>query len=156
MKKILIVDKSMSYALYLGKILMEDGFDVRILSSTRDLEPLNKTFSYEAIFMDINEYIVGGLPFIKGVKILQPDTRIIFTSENGSHDKKVLKNAMEYGVYGCIHKPFDREEVLAMTDGLNNGKKLGCAFLCKVFIAFAFLALLMLGVIFHANGQRMW
>ncbi|MGB2600198.1 MAG: response regulator [Candidatus Omnitrophota bacterium] len=122
-KKVLIIDKSMSYSLFLEKVLLEEGFAVQVLHSVRNLTPLERMFNYEAIFMDINEYIIGGLPFIKGIKILQPNTRIIFTSENGTHNKDMLKRAMDNGVYGCIHKPFNREEITAIVDGLTGSQR---------------------------------
>ncbi len=143
-RKVLVIDKSMSYALSLEKVLLEVGFDVQILHSIRDLAPLNRTFSYDAIFMDINEYIIGGLPFIKGIKILQPNIRMIFTSENGSHDSDLLKTAMEYGVYGCIHKPFSKEEVMAIVDGLVSKERRKDLFR-GVCVACVFLIFFLLG-----------
>ncbi|MFQ5952114.1 MAG: response regulator [Candidatus Omnitrophota bacterium] len=115
---ILIISWSMAYSLTLQKILEREGFMTEICPSLKDLAGADKKFKYGAVFLDIDQYVVGGLSFIKGMKILRPATRVILTSETNFSNRDLLKKAILHGVYAFLRKPFNENKVLEVVAGL--------------------------------------
>ncbi|MGD2279182.1 MAG: hypothetical protein PVH45_03685, partial [Candidatus Omnitrophota bacterium] len=66
-KKILIISRSMPRASKLKKLLNRAGFNCMIINDMPSLEKVDRGHACTAIFMDFSFYVMGGLPFVKGL-----------------------------------------------------------------------------------------
>jgi len=111
--KTLIVEKNNEYALDLETILGSVTKDIGSVSSLKDVEGFCKEYEFDVLFVDMELWRAENKQELnKLIERISPEVRIVLTSK--SSNNAILKEAMDKGVYGCIHKPFDRTETLFM------------------------------------------
>lgn len=74
------------------------------------LEAFKKTKS-DVVLLDMSMPELSGLDVLKSIRQIDPDIPVIFLS--GYLDKKILIEAIQYGIFGAIEKPFRAENVIS-------------------------------------------
>lgn len=78
---------------------------------------LVRSYSYDAVVVDVNMPNMTGLEFLAAVKKLRPNLRILMIS--GYANEALIASALEAGAADVISKPFEREKfVSAVKRGL--------------------------------------
>jgi len=123
-KKILIIDDEIHICILLKQTLedFEDKYGVEILSATNGEEGLSLIRSElpEIVFLDIMMPKINGYDVCKLVKE-DPnlkDIKIILLTAKGQEIDRI--RGMEAGALKYITKPFDPDEIVALTKNLLN------------------------------------
>ena len=120
--KILIVDDEQGIQDLILFVCKEKGYEVTIACDGE--EGLRKFCggSYDLIITDIHMPHKNGIEFIKDVKGINPDQKIILFSSSSDKDFIMEKKAKDLGVFDCIFKPFDVSRLIfSIETVLNNG-----------------------------------
>jgi DNA-binding NtrC family response regulator len=113
--KICIIDHDLASRGYLRECLEREGHQVITLDSAYQIKPTlyEEHFSILILNMDSPGVRERGL-LLEALKAHRPRILLI-VSERGD---PFLKEAIDAGVYGFIHKPFNLKEVCTMVDHL--------------------------------------
>jgi len=97
-KTVLIIDENEEWANKLSVILNQHGYDTDILSDLPSTVSYIKSRNFRAIVTELSENIQSNyFVFIKKIKSIKPDTKIIIVSDRGNKD--TIRNAfVELGV----------------------------------------------------------
>ena len=113
MRKVLIVDDSVSMRKMVGFTLRQGGFDVIEAEHGQDALEKLQGAGVDLIITDLNMPVMDGITLIQNVR-KQPDMKtkpiLMLTTESLSSKKEEGKAA---GATGWIVKPFEPEKLLA-------------------------------------------
>ncbi len=113
MRRVLIVDDSISVARQLEKILTGSGEFQPCGHARNGLEALkmHQTEKPHLILMDMNMPMMDGLTTLRNLMALDPEAKVVMvTSLGGVGDK--YTQALKFGARSVISKPFEAENVL--------------------------------------------
>ena len=113
MKKVLVVDDSLSVARQLEKIIAESGDFTCVGHAKNGAEAIkmNHTEDPDIICMDMNMPGMDGLTALRSLSVLDKDVKgVMVTSLGGVGDK--FTEALKLGAKNVISKPFEAEGVL--------------------------------------------
>ena len=115
-KRIMIVDQNPNYREFLKTLLEKKGYMVTALEDGYRIGNVLKDNNFDIIFLDSHAGGIRNKGLFAKIKRECPDSYIILiTSKRGNG---FVKEAMDTGVYGCIDKPFNPDEVLTMVNHL--------------------------------------
>ena len=113
MKKVLIVDDSISVARQLEKILKESG-EFEVLGHGKngmEAIKMHQSLHPDIICMDMNMPVMDGLTALRTLTALDKNVKVVMvTSLGGVGDK--YAEALKLGARNVISKPFEQETVL--------------------------------------------
>lgn len=113
MKKVLIVDDSISVARQLEKIVSESG-DFEVVGHGKnglDALKMHQTLKPDIICMDMNMPLMDGITALRSLVALDTKVNVVMiTSLGGVGDK--FTECMKLGARNVISKPFEAENVL--------------------------------------------
>ena len=115
MRKVLVVDDSLSVARQLEKIISESGDFISVGHAKTGAEAIkmNQIENPEIICMDMNMPGMDGLTALRTLSVMDKEVKIVMvTSLGGVGDK--FTEAIKLGAKNVISKPFDAETVLRM------------------------------------------
>jgi len=103
--RILVVDDS-ELMQYMIKEIISGGKYQIVGTALSGLEAIDQynTLLPDVVTMDINVPDIDGIDVVKEILKIDPEAKIIMCS--GRDGKADIKNALEAGAYGYIHKPF--------------------------------------------------
>jgi two-component system chemotaxis response regulator CheY len=113
MKKVLVVDDSLSVARQLEKIIADSGDFTCVGHAKNGAEAIkmNHTENPDIICMDMNMPGMDGLTALRSLVVLDKDVKVVMvTSLGGVGDK--FTEALKLGAKNVISKPFGAEIVL--------------------------------------------
>lgn len=113
MKKVLVVDDSLSVARQLEKIIAESGDFTCVGHAKNGAEAIkmNHTEDPDIICMDMNMPGMDGLTALRSLAVLDKDVKVVMvTSLGGVGDK--FTEALKLGAKNVISKPFGADDVL--------------------------------------------
>ncbi len=119
MKKVLVVDDSISVLRQLEKIINDSGDFICAGHAKNGAEAIkmNHTENPDIICMDMNMPGMDGLTALRSIVILDKDVKVVMvTSLGGVGDK--FTEAMKLGAKNVISKPFEAENVLRILRAL--------------------------------------
>ena len=120
-ERILIVDDEASVRQLLGKVLNQCGYDCTFASDAEEARECLKRQDVDLLLCDIVMPGESGLELMQHVSAAYPDTAIIMVT--AIDDQKTAQDALEFGVYGYIIKPFDQNQILiSVTNALRRRK----------------------------------
>ena len=120
-ERILIVDDEASVRQLLGKVLNQCGYDCTLASDAQEARKCLKRQDVDLLLCDIVMPGESGLELMQHVSAAYPDTAIIMVT--AIDDQKTAQDALEFGVYGYIIKPFDQNQILiSVTNALRRRK----------------------------------
>jgi len=113
MKRVLVVDDSLSVARQLEKIISDSGDFVCVGHAKNGAEAIkiNHTENPDIICMDMNMPGMDGLTALRTLATLDKDVKVVMvTSLGGVGDK--FTEALRLGAKNVISKPFETDNVL--------------------------------------------
>lgn len=113
MKKVLVVDDSLSVARQLEKIINESGDLISVGHAKNGAEAIKMNHSEDPdiICMDMNMPGMDGLTALRSLVVLDKAVKVVMvTSLGGVGDK--FTEAIKLGAKSVISKPFEPENVL--------------------------------------------
>lgn len=119
MKKVLVVDDSLSVARQLEKIINESGDFICVghAKNGADAIKMNHSENPDIICMDMNMPGMDGLTALRSLAVLDKEVKVIMvTSLGGVGDK--FAEALKLGAKSVISKPFEAETVLTVLRSL--------------------------------------
>lgn len=102
---ILVVDDDETQRKILQKILVREGYDVKIAAGGREALEIFKEKKADAVITDIKMPGMDGLQFFREIKKLDSDTPVILITAYG--DVQSAVQAMEEGAAYYLEKPID-------------------------------------------------
>jgi len=119
--RILLTDDNTEFCLNLKDILEMKGYEVFIAHDGTEAMSFIKHSSVDLVLMDIKMPSMNGLETFKLMKMAIP--RIPFIMLTGFAVEELIRESLQLGVYGCLHKPLDFDELFmtienAIADGL--------------------------------------
>ena len=108
--KILVADDEKKICNILTKILSEEGYKVKAVTSGEEAVNIVDEFQPELILMDQNMPGISGIEAMEQIKEKRPQSTVIVITAYGSIPLAV--DAMKKGAYDYISKPFDNDELL--------------------------------------------
>jgi len=112
-KKILIVEDVAVVSQMLEKILQREGFEITVVGDGAQCLEVAPTLHPDLILLDLMMPRVNGLEALKRLRAndLTRDIGVIFCSAKDF--KTEIEQAHELGAFAFIHKPVDRQELIA-------------------------------------------
>ena len=110
MKKILVVDDEADVGELVQGFLENYGYHVMAASSPKRAFEIIELEKPNVVFLDVVMPGMDGLQCLKQIKKLHPETIVIMVS--GISDEGVAKEAIRYGAYDYLTKPFDLQFIL--------------------------------------------
>ena len=119
MKKVLVVDDSLSVARQLEKILSDSGEFACVGHAKNGAEAIKMNHSEDPdiICMDMNMPGMDGLTALRSLSMLDKDVKVVMVSSLGGVGDKFTE-ALKLGARNVISKPFQAEDVLKILRGL--------------------------------------
>lgn len=115
--KILIVDDEPIKRLILEEQLREAGYFVVAVSNPPEAAPYLSKMQFDIILTDLCMPGQDGISFLKEVKERNPDQQVIVMTAYGTIETAV--DAMKFGAFDYLQKPFSTEELLIKLDKLH-------------------------------------
>lgn len=105
MKKIMVVDDEETISELLQAFLEGQGFEVVVAGDAEAaLAKINRE-KPDIVMLDILMPGLNGIQCLQKIKEIKPETIVIIMS--GLQDEEIAKEAITYGAYDYITKPFD-------------------------------------------------
>jgi DNA-binding NtrC family response regulator len=119
--RILLTDDNTEFCLNLKDILEMKGYEVFIAHDGTEAMEFIKHTSVDLVLMDIRMPSMNGLEIFKIMKMMIPGIPVIMLT--GFAVEELIRESLQLGVYGCLHKPLDFDELFltienAVADGL--------------------------------------
>jgi two-component system response regulator PilR (NtrC family) len=113
--RICIVDHDLASRGYLRECLEKEGHYVAILDNGLQIKPHLSEGNFDIIILNIETQGVKEKDLLLDIKKTHRPRILLIVSERGD---AFLKEAIQMGVYGFIHKPFKIDEVCTMVSHL--------------------------------------
>lgn len=110
--KILVVDREISDRGFLRELLEEEGYQVTTRKDGHRIIELLEEEDFDVLLLDLGTPGVTGAQLYRDIRKANPKVHIILMTARFGDD--LVKEGMDLGAYGCIHKPFDTDEILTM------------------------------------------
>ncbi len=110
---ILVIDDEEIICSLIKDTLTEEGYSVLISQVAKEGIELAKSNPFDIIFVDLRMPEVDGLEVLKQLKQSQSDTVMIMIT--GFPSFETVREAMRWGAFDYIAKPFDLEELIFTT-----------------------------------------
>lgn len=111
--KILVVDDEVGFRELCTDLLEEEGYETESATHGREaMDALGKTpGSFHLVLSDINMPVMDGLEFLRAAKEMHPQLEIVLMTAYGGLQSAL--EALRFGAYDYITKPFTRDGLLA-------------------------------------------
>ena len=113
--KICIIDHDLASRGYLRECLEREGHLIVTLNNGFQVKPFLSEEEYNIFILNIDTPGVREKNLLLDIKKGHRSKILLIVSERGD---PFLKEAMDWGVYGFIYKPFNLEEVCTMVNHL--------------------------------------
>jgi DNA-binding NtrC family response regulator len=120
--KLLIVDDEPVKRTVMEERLREKGYRVDAYDSPLDADKALSSNSYDVILTDIRMPALDGMSFLKNIKNRNPNQAVIMMTAFGTVETAI--EAMKWGAYDYLQKPFSTEELILKLDRLMNYKNI--------------------------------
>ena len=113
--KICVVDHDLASRGYIKNCLEEIGHQVVVLDNGNQIKPLLSAGKFNVFILNIDSPGVRERDLLHNIRRTSQSRILLMVSGGGD---AFLKEAMDLGVYGFIHKPFNCGEVSTLVDHL--------------------------------------
>ena len=110
---ILIVDDEMGFCELVQGILAREGHHVDTTTSGHEALKLLTENTYDIVYTDLKMPEIDGLKLLKSIKAIDENIIVLMTTAYGTIETAV--EAMKYGAYDYITKPFQKDEIKKVT-----------------------------------------
>ncbi len=125
--KAIVIDDEPEIVKLMVDILTEAGFETQGHVTPDSALRAIQEWRPHLVLTDIAMPNINGLDVLKKVRTMDPDLPVVFVS--GHVDKTTLLEAMSYGIYSVIEKPFRPAEILSIA--INAASKMHTAKLLR-------------------------
>ena len=112
--KILIADDDKNLRMVLKNELTETGFEVSEAENGKKTIDMLKKDEYDVLILDLNMPGLNGIDVLKKIKKLDIPTETIMLTAHATVSTAV--EAMKLGAYDFITKPFQMDELIAISE----------------------------------------
>jgi two-component system response regulator HydG len=112
--QVLIVDDEPEMCALLSDVLKGEGFAVETATSGEQALARMGAREFAAVITDLNMKGMPGLPLLREIKRLYPETNVIIMTAFGSVETAI--EAMKQGAYDYVVKPVKTEEITLTTE----------------------------------------
>ena len=112
--KILVVDDEPDLREMLSGILFDKGYEAVMAQNGREAIKIVKDNGLSIIFMDIKMPDMNGVEAYKEIK--KTSTAAVTVMMTGYVVEDLVKEAMNEGVYACLKKPFEMDDILNIVE----------------------------------------
>ncbi len=112
--KVLVIDDEIDIVDIVMETLIENGFEAKGSTNPTEVVARIAEFMPDVVISDIAMPVMNGLKLLAEIKKTYPDLPVIFLS--GHVDKSHMMQAIEYGVFNVIEKPFKSERIVECVD----------------------------------------
>jgi DNA-binding NtrC family response regulator len=117
--KVLIVDDEKLLCEAMTDILEFKGYEIDSVNSGYDAIARVKDKFFDVILMDIKMPEMNGVEAFNKIKIISPKTVVILMTAYSLED--LINDALRNGVFGCMNKPIDIDEVVEQIELATGG-----------------------------------
>ena len=114
--RVLIIDDEPLMRMSISDALKDDGYEVQEAGLGKEGITLFRDNSFDVVITDLRLPDLNGLEVLKACKRYSPETMVILITAHGSVDTAV--EAMKFGAYDYVTKPFSMDELLLMVKRL--------------------------------------
>ena len=107
--KVLIVDDQAGVRFLLDVVVKESGHKSYMAQNGLEAIELARSVQPNLIFMDVRMPRIGGLEALRKIKETNPEIQVIIMTAYGS--EQTVSDALKYGAWCYIAKPFDVNEI---------------------------------------------
>jgi DNA-binding NtrC family response regulator len=118
MLKVLIIDDDKLIRWSLKEILSQDGHQVDVCSNINDAYNQTEKVSYQLIFADFEIENENCIDMLRELNSSHPETQIIILSAQSQ--KQIEPQVEGISVHAIIEKPFDSEQIKAISQGIQD------------------------------------
>ncbi len=111
--RVLVVDDEEGFCELLESLLAKEGFQVDTTTDPLRCKALIQDNSYDLVFLDLKMPDVDGLQLLRFIKEFDENIVVIMVTAHGTIESAV--EAMKYGAYDYVSKPFQKNEFLRLT-----------------------------------------
>ncbi len=115
MGKILIVDDEQHIRSILMLILKNEGYKTICAGSGEEALDLVSQNDFDVAVIDINLPGMNGIETMKQIKAIHSSAQFVFITAHGTFSLAV--EAIKYGGYNFVSKPFDNDEIIGIING---------------------------------------
>ena len=113
-ERILIIDDDDEIRYSLNRVLSSRGFQVEEASSGEQGIECARSKTFEVVFLDNRMGGMNGLETLQHLRSVSPESMVILMTAFGTTQTAI--EAMKFGAFDYIIKPFDLKKVLALTE----------------------------------------
>ena len=114
--RIFVVDDDRDHAESLAEILELRGYTAEIACSGEEAVERFRVADFDLVLMDVKLPGMNGVETFFAFRELRPDARVIMMT--GFSVEQLLRQAVEHGALGVMHKPFSAEDLLATVENV--------------------------------------
>ena len=118
---IMVVDDQFSDRQTLKAILEDKGYRVATANDGAEAIDMVKSRHYDIIFLDVRLPGMDGIETFEQVKKIDSEATVIMMT--GYTEEDLVRRAVNEGVYTCIYKPFDMENVVGLVEEITKETK---------------------------------
>lgn len=108
--RILVVDDEPYICEILSRVLGSEGYTCEVASNGEAALKLLENDTFHLMISDIMMPGLSGLDLLAIVRAVHPDVAVIMLT--AVDDRKIAVEALEFGAYGYLIKPFDKNDIL--------------------------------------------
>ncbi len=120
--KILFVDDDRDILNLVENYLSRYKYDIQVVDSAKEALALVKAGKYDVVFTDYKMPEFDGLELLSAIKAYKPETVVVIVTGHGTMDSAI--DAMRFGSYDYIQKPFKLEVLKLLIDKVCEEQKL--------------------------------
>ncbi len=121
-RRVLVIDNEDDARRLCEELLTDEGYEVYSATDTSSGLEMVKNLKPDMVIMDLHLPELNGIEGLRRIKNLKVETLTILVTSRGTMD--TVKEAMRYGAYDYITKPFDVELVKeVINEGLKRAAK---------------------------------
>jgi two-component system, NtrC family, response regulator HydG len=114
-RRIFIVDDDQDHAESLADILELRGYEVEVAFTGEDAIERFREADFDLVFMDVKLPGKNGVETFFAFRQLRPDARVMMMT--GFSVEQLVRQAVEGGALGVLHKPFSGDDLLKAVEG---------------------------------------
>lgn len=109
-KRILVVDDEAIVRVSCERVLVPEGFSVRVISRGSEALDLLTREPYDLVITDLKMPDMDGLEILKNIKSRWPHITVILITGYGK--ASIAEQAVKQGAYEYLEKPFTPDDIL--------------------------------------------
>jgi DNA-binding NtrC family response regulator len=110
---VLIVDDQLA-ARESVRMVLKDKYSIAMFAGATEAFKFMDENPVDLVLLDLKMEKMDGITALKEIKKKYPQTKVILLTAYASLETQ--QKAIELGAFGCIMKPFDKDELLNMVD----------------------------------------